>query len=65
MPVDHREIAFEAAISKIRKYRSALIPAAVTGKIHARDDVVPAPSTDRAGSYCDADHSDSHCSGVK
>ncbi len=37
MPTDHREIAFETAINKLREYRSVLIPAVVTGKIDMRN----------------------------
>ncbi len=40
MPTDHREIAFEAAINKLREYRSALISAAVTSKIDVRKEPV-------------------------
>ena len=38
MPVDHREITFEAAIDELREYRSALISAAVTGNIDVREE---------------------------
>ena len=36
MAVDHRDKAFNVAIDKLHKYRSALISAAVTGKIDVR-----------------------------
>lgn len=36
MALDHREIDLENAIDKLREYRSALISAAVTGKIDVR-----------------------------
>lgn len=36
MPTDHREIAFEEEINNLHEYCSALISAAVTGKIDVR-----------------------------